>query len=1675
MAGEAVGELWVELGLKSTLSEDSKRETAAAESTLRSFSDVVDTVSANTLSIQVDTSSLAQVEDGAGRIRDLSVAIDAANGQTISPGSDLSGVESEVSTTVSSLDTLVTKADEVNGVTIAPNLDLSGFTGDMDSVLSAYDEFIEESENINGLAIAPTSAIEDEVGPDVSAAMAAYDEFLVTGEIINGFVISPTSGIDDEVGPDAGSASAALEDFLKTAEEVNSTTIKPDFDSSGVTEGTEEAGKGLDGIKGKAAGVGIIIGLASGGLLAFDSALSQANASTGKFAVMLGITEDEARAMVLELSSATDAATELAPAFETLARNGMTNIEMMKSTASAANTLADATGNSTNGILNDFIPAFKAAGIPLSDLTDKSELFFAAIQAGNGDVSTFSQFLTRAAPDLKKMGYSTEEIIAIYIQLIKTTGSARMAMKELNSIMGEVQASNDAAGKSQEEYTTALENLADATNSLNKLNSEYQSAMADIATAAEDAAAAIEASFIEAMKNQARAISDAEADVAKYKKALTDAANNTEEVARAQSDYEDALLRVQEAERGAADLAVEYQQKLKDLAETSANTAAQLSQGFGGSLAGEQDSLERIQDSIAKYRKELQDAGVSTAKIDEYTKNYQDTLNSINASKAKSTQLTEDYKKAMAAASGDVGKQQALTEAYKAAMLAEQAQQQKLIASAEEYKEGIVDSYNTATEQKNAALEKQIAAEEANLAQLEDTRDKQVSDNETTLDQLNAAYKTATKTKKAEIKRQIDDYKAIAEAQSKEIKKQIDAEKEKIDALKGQKSEAGENPADAVEGYLNALKDQNTIQQEIITSTTAYNQAMDDLAESLSTETTEATNAYNEAVARQQKAITDAKDALVEMEKALQAAKDVTPEVAAATLEYQKALEKLSLEQEKSAKIQSDYTADLAKNEQVASDKRSELTKNFIEDSDKQQKSIGKIRDEVAKLNDEVNKPVLKLSDKIKVEPLSEDALAKYKSDMEGMAGVDDYYTSAIEKQTNALNNLAFAQQEHTKSTADMVAPVGLVAGAVSSLGFLLPGLTTGIGSYLGAAAGGPGIMATLSGAVSGLGTTLAGAAGSVTAGASTIGTALSAGLSSAGTVGALGMTAAVGAGIAVGLAGVFALDKIGVLTGLSDLGKQIETSPIGGTIMSGLKVMLAPVGAVGAAVIDIVRGDFAKIPADMMKPFEQASAVLKPSLDAMSTTISNGIGALSTIVSDGATTIGNAFSTMIQVPAGLVEGFIDTGKTVIDNVVSGIDGAKDAVKTILNTALTLGSDSWNFIKSGFALGGKEIIGAVTAGIGAVSSTVLSAFNSAVNWGADVWSILTQGFLPAGTGMVNLIVDGIKAVATLPYDAFVEILDGVRKLLPFSPAEEGPLSTVPDFTSYLVPPLALAVDGATTEVDRFVATSDVLKAACLADIASVKNAASVVSQTTEQILADIEKRKKADGPTDSNRGGGGPTNTNPTGSDFNYYDESFGANLGKESTRGFDETTKEWTISYNNGIVRVFDEQKKLIKNIFGDALTEEMRRYLQDWVDRQSGAKDEGEIGTTNPNETGATIPYVAEDGSVIKNPEEYFGTGPSIKVLPKPIPDAPKTPITPIPNEDVNSLKSILERIHDVLLLIANKSGGTLIGDPRRILDQTLMRIDNINLKQGTVEELMKELDALLTTQAAAMGARG
>ncbi len=145
------------------------------------------------------------------------------------------------------------------------------------------------------------------------------------------------------------------------------------------------------------------------------------------------------------------------------------------------------------------------------------------------------------------------------------------------------------------------------------------------------------------------------------------------------------------------------------------------------------------------------------------------------------------------------------------------------------------------------------------------------------------------------------------------------------------------------------------------------------------------------------------------------------------------------------------------------------------------------------------------------------------------------------------------------------------------------------------------------------------------------------------------------------------------------------------------------------------------------------------------------------------------------------VEGSVSGIGDAFGNVGGSISGALSSVPGLL-------SNTFADISSAFSFLGSE---------------VQTAFSSVFTGISDYIVNLAQGFISAGYNIIMYIVQGMQSAAGSVGSAISDVLSTIWNFLPHSPALEGPLSKLPDFSSYFTQGLEAsipAVQNASMEV-----------------------------------------------------------------------------------------------------------------------------------------------------------------------------------------------------------------------------------------------------------------------------------
>jgi hypothetical protein len=231
------------------------------------------------------------------------------------------------------------------------------------------------------------------------------------------------------------------------------------------------------GAAGVAIGAGIgVVGAAATTLIDANRGMDASFATT---AASMGVSDGAVKELARSLQSVDSPIAEVAATLDILARAGMTNIDSMGQTASAFDTLADATGQNADTLTEAMVPAFNALGIELADAPSKIDGLATMFRQSNVDLGDFSTMMTRMGPDLGKMGMGLTDVEAILMSFADKGITGRKATSELtdaiNESDGDISKFYESLGITADELsgyktgletsTGAAEKFADAQNS----------------------------------------------------------------------------------------------------------------------------------------------------------------------------------------------------------------------------------------------------------------------------------------------------------------------------------------------------------------------------------------------------------------------------------------------------------------------------------------------------------------------------------------------------------------------------------------------------------------------------------------------------------------------------------------------------------------------------------------------------------------------------------------------------------------------------------------------------------------------------------------------------------------------------------------------------------------------------------------------------------------------------------------------------------------------------------------------------------------------------------------------------------------------------------------------------------------------------------------------------------
>lgn len=151
--------------------------------------------------------------------------------------------------------------------------------------------------------------------------------------------------------------------------------------------------------------------------LAIIQSTKKMNAALGVTALGLGITTAEMRKLALETTNVTFPLKEVTATFDLLTRAGVRDIEVLKSTATAFDTLGDAINVPASVVTEKLIPTMKTFNVTATEMAKKTDSLTYLFRNTTVSLDDFNRMVGYVTPEIVAMGLTTEDMIAILAEL----------------------------------------------------------------------------------------------------------------------------------------------------------------------------------------------------------------------------------------------------------------------------------------------------------------------------------------------------------------------------------------------------------------------------------------------------------------------------------------------------------------------------------------------------------------------------------------------------------------------------------------------------------------------------------------------------------------------------------------------------------------------------------------------------------------------------------------------------------------------------------------------------------------------------------------------------------------------------------------------------------------------------------------------------------------------------------------------------------------------------------------------------------------------------------------------------------------------------------------------------------------------------------------------------------
>jgi TP901 family phage tail tape measure protein len=374
---------------------------------------------------------------------------------------------------------------------------------------------------------------------------------------------------------------------------------------------------------------------------------AEMNAKLGVTALTIGSTTEEMRDLALSTSDAGFRLDDVVSTFSLLGRAGVTGTATIQTLAKEFDTLGDAVNASAAEVADSMIPAMYAYDIPLTEVGDHMDSIAYLVNNSLIDYSELASVLGSLGTTLNGLGFSLEDTEALVLAMTSAGIPASVAVRKLRTAISDYNSALTKSEDAAKNVVSAEKTLESSKKTLARLERDYARALEDAADTSKDVAR-IELAYSEQLADAKKDLIDLEKD---YQDALNEAKDTTEDVAAL--DKSRAKEQKREA-KALADLEADYAKEKADLEyEARLNPL---------DWSGNAKKVADLEERYAERRADLaDDAAESTEEYNDRLAEIQDTTKEVAAVEKQYAERREDLQESATKAAEDYNKELATT------------------------------------------------------------------------------------------------------------------------------------------------------------------------------------------------------------------------------------------------------------------------------------------------------------------------------------------------------------------------------------------------------------------------------------------------------------------------------------------------------------------------------------------------------------------------------------------------------------------------------------------------------------------------------------------------------------------------------------------------------------------------------------------------------------------------------------------------------------------------------------------------------------------------------------------------------------------------------------------------------------------------------------------------------